>query len=157
MDTNQTISLLGVWVQYPLWLLLLIFTVAEHHRRCKQIREEVVALGYNPQLYFVFLLNVAQFEFLLKEVQLPILSNICRCKYLTPHTHPCTNTHTHTHRSSRSFLMRNRPNGKPIKRRGQNGWQNLERFSLVQNLSLEWRRMVSISQTFLLLRCGKYN
>ena len=42
--------------------------VADHHRRCKQIRDEVVAVGYKPKRLFVFLLNTAQFEFLLKEV-----------------------------------------------------------------------------------------
>ncbi len=52
------------------WFHLLLFVVADHHRRCKQIREEVIALGYNPRLYFVFLLNTAQFEFMLKEVSL---------------------------------------------------------------------------------------
>ena len=43
-------------------------TVADHHKRCKQIRDEVVAAGYKPKKMFVFLLNTAQFEFLLKEV-----------------------------------------------------------------------------------------
>ncbi|CAI8048928.1 WASH complex subunit 5 [Geodia barretti] len=42
--------------------------VADHHKRCKQIREEVVAAGYKPKKMFVFLLNTAQFEFLLKEM-----------------------------------------------------------------------------------------
>ena len=43
-------------------------TVADHHRRCKQIRDDVIAVGYKPKKLFVFLLNTAQFEFLLKEV-----------------------------------------------------------------------------------------
>ena len=45
-----------------------IHSAADHHRRCKQLREDVVAIGYNPRALFVLLLNTAQFEFTLKEV-----------------------------------------------------------------------------------------
>ena len=42
--------------------------MAEYHKKCKMIRDEVVAAGYNARLFFTLLLNTAQFEFLLKEV-----------------------------------------------------------------------------------------
>jgi WASH complex subunit strumpellin len=50
------------------WIMLHTAAVADHHKRCKQIREEVVAAGYKSKKMFVFLLNTAQFEFLLKEM-----------------------------------------------------------------------------------------
>ena len=43
-------------------------SAADHHRRCKQLREDVVAIGYDPRALFVLLLSTAQFEFTLKEV-----------------------------------------------------------------------------------------
>ena len=47
--------------------------VAEYHRGCKQIRELIVQLGFNPRALFILLLNTAQFEFLLKEVIIIII------------------------------------------------------------------------------------
>ena len=47
--------------------------VADYNRRCKQIRDEIVQLGYDPRALFRLLLNIAQFEFLMKEV-----SSSCR-------------------------------------------------------------------------------
>ncbi len=46
--------------------------VADHHRRCKQIREEICAMGYDPRKFFVLLLNTSQLEFVLKEVWLRV-------------------------------------------------------------------------------------
>ena len=67
---------MGLYCQYrelskmreTIYLVRFDSSVADHHKRCKQIREEVVAAGYKPKKMFVFLLNTAQFEFLLKEV-----------------------------------------------------------------------------------------
>ena len=67
---------MGLYCQYmelsemreTIYLVHFDSVVADHHKRCKQIREEVVAAGYKPKKMFVFLLNTAQFEFLLKEV-----------------------------------------------------------------------------------------
>lgn len=50
------------------WTMLHTALVSDHHRRCKQIRDDVCAVGYNPRSLFVLLLNTAQFEFLLKEM-----------------------------------------------------------------------------------------
>lgn len=50
------------------WVMLHTAVVAEYHKKCKMIRDEVVAAGYNARLFFTLLLNTAQFEFLLKEM-----------------------------------------------------------------------------------------
>lgn len=42
--------------------------VADYNRRCKQIHDEIIQLGYDPRALFRLLLNIAQFEFLMKEV-----------------------------------------------------------------------------------------
>ena len=42
--------------------------VADNNRRCKQIKDEIIQMRYEPRAVFILLLNTAQFEFLLKEV-----------------------------------------------------------------------------------------
>ena len=42
--------------------------VSMENRRCKLIRDVVLAEKYNPQQLFRLLLNTGQFEFVLKEV-----------------------------------------------------------------------------------------
>ena len=44
-------------------------SVADHNKKCKMIREEIVQTGYDPRGLFQFLLNVSQFEFIMKEVR----------------------------------------------------------------------------------------
>lgn len=43
--------------------------VADSNKKCKMIRDEILQFGYDPRALFQFLLNVAQFEFLMKEVR----------------------------------------------------------------------------------------
>ena len=56
-DSNSTIR----------WIILHTAPVADFHKRCKQIRDEL-CVSYNAQKLFLLLLNTAQFEFLLKEM-----------------------------------------------------------------------------------------
>ena len=44
-------------------------SVADHNKFCKQGRDNVCNVGYDPRMVFVLLLNTAQFEFVLKEVR----------------------------------------------------------------------------------------
>lgn len=45
-------------------------SVALHNKRCKQILDEILGLGFDPRALFQFLLNIAQFEYVVKEVSL---------------------------------------------------------------------------------------
>jgi WASH complex subunit strumpellin len=50
------------------WIILHTAPVAEYNKRCKQLQEEIVQLGFDPRSLLQFLLNTAQFEFLMKEM-----------------------------------------------------------------------------------------
>ncbi|XP_003385312.1 PREDICTED: WASH complex subunit strumpellin-like [Amphimedon queenslandica] len=50
------------------WIILHTAPVADHNKKCKMIREEIVQTGYDPRGLFQFLLNVSQFEFIMKEM-----------------------------------------------------------------------------------------
>ncbi|XP_062506598.1 WASH complex subunit 5-like [Corticium candelabrum] len=50
------------------WLVLHTAEVSMENRRCKLIRDVVLAEKYNPQQLFRLLLNTGQFEFVLKEM-----------------------------------------------------------------------------------------
>ncbi|KAL5456944.1 hypothetical protein EMCRGX_G034172 [Ephydatia muelleri] len=63
-DSNATIR----------WIILHTAPVADFHKRCKQIRDEL-CMNHNPQKLFLLLLNTAQFEFLLKEMFKKLLAD----------------------------------------------------------------------------------
>ena len=48
--------------------LKLISIVGENHKKSRQIKEAIVNFGYNSKFIFDLMLNTAQFEFVLKEV-----------------------------------------------------------------------------------------
>lgn len=50
-------------------IYILLILVADYNRRCKLIQEDIIQMGYDPRALFQFLLNTAQFEFLLQEVR----------------------------------------------------------------------------------------
>lgn len=50
--------------------------VADYHKICKQIQDQIVQLGFNPRALFILLLNTAQFEFLLKEVYYEMYNDV---------------------------------------------------------------------------------
>ena len=55
--------------------LLFVFIVSENHKRSRQTRDAIIALGYNAKYVFELMLNTAEFEFVLKEV------NFCLFQY----------------------------------------------------------------------------
>ena len=134
-------------------------SVSDHHKRCKQIHDEVCAVGYNPRSLFVLLLNTAQFEFLLKEVKkvgcyyYRIIINYSITIIIASLLHHCndiiinyiitiTSLLPRPTRCSRSSWMRSKPSGRPTRRRAQRGWLNWGRCSLGPSHSPEWRRTV---------------
>lgn len=51
-----------------LWFVFTLI-VFDMHKRCRSLREMVTTTGYDPRIVFQLLLNTAQFELNLKEVQ----------------------------------------------------------------------------------------
>lgn len=58
------------------WLMLhTVEGVSDTNKKCRQIREAILSYGYDPKLLFQLLLNMSQFEFLLKEMFKQMLSS----------------------------------------------------------------------------------
>ncbi|XP_065061996.1 WASH complex subunit 5-like [Rhopilema esculentum] len=57
------------------WLMLhTADKVGENSKKARQVKESIIGLGYNPKFVFELMLNIAQFEFVLKEAFKKMLS-----------------------------------------------------------------------------------
>ena len=64
----SSVVLITCIINVTLWFVFTL-VVFDMHKRCRSLREMVTTTGYDPRTVFELLLNTAQFELNLKEVQ----------------------------------------------------------------------------------------